>query len=131
MGFLLKKSDKIILFVGICLGAAALLHPYITGWIDSDSPEKNLGRVNGRRFKLEDTAVKVPRLVEEKSGISINSAGVEKLKQLSGVGPVLAKKVISYREQHGGFSSVDELSRVDGIGPATLEKLRKEVSVEG
>jgi competence protein ComEA len=40
------------------------------------------------------------------------------------VGPVTAQKIIDYRQQHGGFSSVDELDAVPGIGPARMEQLK-------
>ena len=41
-----------------------------------------------------------------------------------GIGPVTAQKIIEFRDQHGGVSSIDQLDQIDGIGPATLETLR-------
>lgn len=61
--------------------------------------------------------------------VNINTASVEELQTLPKVGPVLAASIISWREQYGGFSSVDELDQVSGIGPATLEALRPLVTV--
>ncbi len=60
--------------------------------------------------------------------VHLNSATLEQLDALSGVGPVTAQKIIEYREQHGGFRSVDELDAVPGIGPARLEQLRGAVA---
>jgi competence protein ComEA len=60
--------------------------------------------------------------------VHLNSATIEQLDALSGVGPVTAQKIIDYREQHGGFRSVDELDAVPGIGPARLEELRGAVA---
>jgi competence protein ComEA len=60
--------------------------------------------------------------------VHLNSATIEQLDTLSGVGPVTAQKIIDYREQHGGFRSVDELDAVPGIGPARLEQLRGAVA---
>lgn len=56
--------------------------------------------------------------------VHLNSATLEQLDALPGVGPVTAQKIIDYRTQHGGFSSVDELDAVSGIGPARLADLR-------
>jgi competence protein ComEA len=56
--------------------------------------------------------------------VHLNSATLEQLDALPGVGPVTAQKIVTYREQHGGFGSVDELDAVPGIGPARLEDLR-------
>jgi competence protein ComEA len=60
--------------------------------------------------------------------IHLNTATVEQLDELPGVGPVTAQKIIDYREQHGAFSSVDDLDAIPGIGPARLEQLRELVA---
>jgi competence protein ComEA len=56
--------------------------------------------------------------------ISLNSATAEQLQMLPGVGPSTADKIIAYRQTHGGFTSVDEMLDVKGIGPKKLEKMR-------
>lgn len=57
--------------------------------------------------------------------VHLNTATLEELDALPGVGPVTAQKIIDYREQHGAFSSIDELDAIPGIGPARLEQLRE------
>jgi competence protein ComEA len=61
--------------------------------------------------------------------ININSASPTELETLSGIGEVLAATIVEYREQNGPFASVDELMDVSGIGPATLEEIRDQVTV--
>ena len=56
--------------------------------------------------------------------VHLNSATLEELDTLPGVGPVTAQKILDYRTKKGAFSSVDELDAVPGIGPARLEQLR-------
>ncbi|MFD9199510.1 ComEA family DNA-binding protein, partial [Streptomyces anthocyanicus] len=56
--------------------------------------------------------------------VSLNTATVEQLDTLPGVGPVLAQHIIDYRTQHGGFRSVDELREVNGIGERRFADLR-------
>jgi competence protein ComEA len=57
--------------------------------------------------------------------VHLNTATLEELDALPGVGPVTAQKIIDYREQHGAFASIDELDAIPGIGPARLEQLRE------
>jgi len=56
--------------------------------------------------------------------VYVNTAGLDELETLPGVGPALAQRIILYREAAGPFKSLDELDNVSGIGQATLEKLR-------
>lgn len=61
--------------------------------------------------------------------VDLNTATAEELDTLPGVGPVTAQSILTWRQQNGGFTSVDELLSVSGIGPATLAKLTPYVTV--
>lgn len=60
--------------------------------------------------------------------ININTADVETLTQeMVGVGKTRAEAIVAYREKNGPFTSIDELSNVDGIGNRTIEKNREKI----
>ncbi|KKD01432.1 MULTISPECIES: ComEA family DNA-binding protein [Photobacterium] len=62
--------------------------------------------------------------------ININSANAEELdKLLLGVGPDKAQNIIDYREQNGAFATIDDLSKVKGIGASTVEKNRDRIQL--
>jgi competence protein ComEA len=61
--------------------------------------------------------------------VNLNTAGMAELETLPDVGPVTAEAIIAWRTEHGGFTSVEELLEVDGIGDATLETIAPHVTV--
>jgi competence protein ComEA len=63
------------------------------------------------------------------SALDLNSADAAELEGLPGIGPATAEKIVADREQNGAFQSVEELTRVSGIGPKKLEALRELVVV--
>lgn len=56
--------------------------------------------------------------------LDLNTATQEDLDSLDGIGPVLASRIVAYRQENGPFRSVDDLKKVSGIGEKTLEKLK-------
>ena len=61
--------------------------------------------------------------------VNLNTATLEQLDTLDGVGPATAQKIIDFRTEHGGFGSVDELDQIPGIGEKKLAALREQVRV--
>jgi competence protein ComEA len=57
--------------------------------------------------------------------VDINRADVQQLQRLEGIGPVLAQRIVEYRQEVNGFTVVEELLLVEGIGEATLENIRE------
>lgn len=63
--------------------------------------------------------------------VNLNTADAATLtRELKGIGATKAKAIVDYRDEHGPFSSVDELLEVKGIGSATLEKIRGQLSLQ-
>jgi competence protein ComEA len=59
--------------------------------------------------------------------VSLSSATVAQLDTLDGIGPTLAQRIVEYRQSHGGFSSIDQLRQVEGIGDKRFAALKKGV----
>ena len=120
-----NKDEKILISLGLFM--AALLIGY-NAFFTPQMPSlvKNSGDIITDKHKKDDT----PK--HSKSGlININTASEEELiENLNGVGPAMAKKIIEYRENNGGFSSIEELMNIKGIGEKKFEKLKGSVTVE-
>ncbi|ACT48426.1 ComEA family DNA-binding protein [Methylotenera mobilis] len=65
------------------------------------------------------------------AAVNINTATQAELESLNGIGPVKAQAIIDYRKKNGNFKSVDDLEKVNGVGAATLQSVRKDVSISG
>jgi len=97
----------------------------------------DLGAVNLAQRVNDEDHFHIPRIGEVTplaSGpgrIDINSAPLEELDTLPGIGEVKARAILDYREHNGLFETTDELMNVEGIGPATYEKLRDLITVGG
>ena len=68
---------------------------------------------------------------EPQSGpLNINTATAAQLETLDGIGPVLAQRIVEYRETNGPFASVEGLLEVKGLGPGILEAIRPQITAE-
>jgi competence protein ComEA len=105
-------------------------------------PKADLSLLNLAAMLVDGTQILVPKTgppvagapggaVPGSSGglVNINTASATELETLSGIGEVLAGTIVEYRDQNGPFVSVDDLLDVSGIGPATLEEIRDQVTV--
>lgn len=61
--------------------------------------------------------------------VNINTAGVEELDQLPGIGPAIAQRIIDYRKEHGEFKKVEDVQEVKGIGDAKFSEIKDSITV--
>jgi len=64
------------------------------------------------------------------SRIDLNTATAVDLEQLPGIGPTLSRRVVAYRRTHGPFTTVDDITRIHGVGEKTLARLRDQLEVK-
>jgi competence protein ComEA len=65
------------------------------------------------------------------AAVNVNTASEKELQMLTGIGPAKAKAIIDYRTKNGDFKAVDDLTKVPGIGPAVLGKIKSDVTLTG
>lgn len=80
--------------------------------------EKAIGKTTSAGSGSTESAVATTKKV------SINRGTVAELDTLPGIGPSYAQRIVDYRTKNGPFKTIDDLDKVTGIGPATIEKLR-------
>lgn len=105
---------------------------FALGYFAARGTERSVSVERGTAYELPAELTEEPE-GKEKQGtrrIDLNTATQSELETLPGIGSVLAENIIQYRTEHDGFSSVDELKEVSGIGGDTLENLREYITVE-
>ena len=117
-----EKDSKIYLFL-FALTAVFLVVLVLCAHENRQLRQADAYTVQTQYETAEETAPK-------RELIPINTASEDELEKLTGVGPALAKEIISYRDEHGAFSCAEELLGVKGIGEAKLEGFRREITFQ-
>lgn len=120
-----RNETAVMLFLVASFIAGAGIWIYRHRWAPLPEPKEE-SSVQGGIFQTNHKAKEIndPDDDIDILRISLNKANSKELEQLPGVGPVIAARIIQYREQHGGFSSLQELIEVKGIGEKTVEKIK-------
>jgi competence protein ComEA len=81
--------------------------------------------ISQERPSIASSAGSVEEVTEKK--INVNTAMVEELEVLIGIGPVLARRIVDYRETNGSFQTIEDLLGVSGIGATKLDSLKDRI----
>lgn len=100
----------------------------------ADASDVNQARIlkDGEQIYIygKNTSFSIRASIKRISGpISINRATAKEFESLQGIGPVLAKRIVTYRKEHGSFSTIEDLLNVPGIGESTFAKFKSKIRV--
>jgi competence protein ComEA len=107
--YTVSKGDKLSYLISLAGG--------LKDEADASTYNLNVLLENGVTYYIGSNNVS-----EEK--ISINTATIAALDTLPGIGSVIARRIVSYRTSHGGFSTIEDLKKVSGIGDALFEQIK-------
>jgi len=111
-----------LLSVAILIGSGISLGIGLAEQQKADAPAEDASgvAVTWEEVNLPEVAAK----------ININTASVDELGLLPGIGPAYAQRIIDYRSKNGLFGSISEIQHVSGIGDKTFEKIRELITVK-
>ena len=120
----MKKTERVEQAIAVCGGPL---------------PQADISGVNLAQPLKDGMQIRVPERADAGGSaaymaytdgkIHINTADEKKLDELPGVGPLMAKRIVEYRNEHGPFASVDDLAKVRGIGAEKLAKIREKADL--
>jgi len=115
-----ERGLIILIAIGIIASGLALLVPSFA----------HRSKITIAPIELTGAKVLRPTFLDSPPLIDLNTAGIDELKTLPGIGEVLAQRIVNYRSEHGPFKSLDELTNVSGIGKSVIERISDLVTLE-
>jgi len=100
---LTRQERKVLLFIGFLILVTSLL----------------------RFFNTSSLVVTSAEVIDQTQSININTASVDRLQDIPGVGEVIATRIVKYRDEFGRFKDLNDLKKVKGIGDKKIEGLKK------
>ncbi len=146
-----QESEEVVIYVDV---KGAVNQPGVYPLIENDrtlqaiekaggfTNEADVNQVNLAAKVKDGTVIYVPKVgevqnqpvgresSEKEETVNINTASVEELQKIDGIGPSKAKAIINYRDENGPFSSIEEIQNVSGIGEKSFERMKNEISVD-
>ena len=111
------KVKKVALLFFCVAAAAGSVYGYMQGSVSEEAP-----------VLYEEPPARLEPVVPEEPAdtrIDLNTATLDELCTLKGIGPVKAQAILDYREQYGGFVCIEEIMEVKGIGEKTFNKIKE------
>ncbi len=118
-----KDADIVAVNLAIKLKDEMHIH------IPSRKKELNKAFIGNKAITEVNSLQSFKTKAKDEAVININTASLEELKTLPGVGDTIAKRIIEYRKSHGGFKDVNELLNVKGIGQKRFQKIKEKITV--
>lgn len=135
----INSHERVLVAIALILFAGVIFYNFLTlsrtGEIGGEvvSSYEDTTKKKELDTTVEKTTTVTEETVKESSEntrmININTASINELTTLPGIGEVKARAIVDYRENHGPFKSVEELMMVSGIGEKIYEKLREKICV--
>ena len=132
----LKEGDRVIDVLKVCGGLSVEAdRPWVDQNINRARPLKDgekiyIPSVQDVRSKIEDLRIETGQVLSNQTSlVNINRATVAELDRLPGVGPAIAQRIIDYRQEKGGFVSVEEIKLVSGIGDKMFENIKDLIEI--
>ena len=141
MGFFTPPERFAVLFlifllvIGTSIYLYKLNHPsFAPAYIIKDfekrmEEEKNKEEIINYNLPIPEYE-KNERPAKLKGKININTAGIDELVQIPGIGPAYSKKIIEYRKKYNGFRTIEEIKQIKGIGEKKFAKMRDYIRVK-
>lgn len=116
------------------LWAATVILALMAGWQLGTGSVRELEQLSAPAAQTQPAEEEEPSPAESEAPagpVDLNTAGLEELMTLPGIGETRARAILAYREEHGPFQYVEDLIRVSGIGEGILEGLMDQATVGG
>ena len=128
----MSKRATVLTLLGICIAFGLLLGIRLLTLPSGSGVTVRVEReaTHEELMTPGDGGGSAPVKTAKEHSVNLNTADADALQTVPGIGPVTAEVILAYREEHGPFSSVEELSEVPGIGESTLQQIQPYFTVE-